>query len=252
MLLLTHKPTLIYLDNVEDSNLVNKLPGLLGCCSLLITSRLFSSHNWPYVKELSMLDRASSVKLFSKFYELPISISDIQHVANICNRFGDMPLAIELCAKRAMLSGWPLSRLLSLSLLSLPRFHDRSVESAIDLSYQRLDDDTKCFFVMLGLFEGRTFSFDAVRVMWNNENAFDLFIHLTDCSLLQPLGTGRYVLHPLIHEFAAAKLQQCSGMNEFQDRMITYFLDYTENFRGAPERLDIERENIFAAMKECD
>ena len=254
-LLFRHKPVLVYLDNVEAPKLVNKLEGLSKVCTLLITSRKYSSFSWLEAIKLEMLDRASSIKLFGEHYGLPLNVQSMSYVDKICDILGNMPLAIELCACRAKKDKLPiisLPALLNQSPLSLTKFPDRSVEVAIEFSYNSLKDAEKKFFVMLSLFDGRTFSIDALFAMWVQSGAFDQLNQLTDVSLVEAAGDGRFVLHPLIQEFAAKRLKNFNDNQVFLDRMIAHFRKHSEDNRNVSEKLDIERENILAAMQECD
>jgi len=251
-LLLRHQPVLVYLDNLETTGVLNQLEGLSGSCALLITSRERSSFGWLEVKELEMLDHPSSIQLFEESYGQSLSEQDHVHVNEICAILGGMPLAIHLCASRAKVSRLPISSLLSRDPLSLTKFRDRSVEVAIEFSYDRLNDPNKQFFVMLSLFGGLTFSLDALGAMWAQDDAFDQLNQLTDLSLVEVAEDGRFVLHPLIQEFAVKRLKNSNDKSVFLDRMITYFRKFAEENRKVFVKLGIERENILAAMKECD
>ena len=251
-LLRRRNPVLLYLDNVEAKGLVEQLEGLSGSCALLITSREISGYNWFKAKELEMLDRTLSIELFEQSYEQPLSDQDKLHVNEMCKILGDMPLAIHLCASRAKKSGFTISSLLSMDPLSVSKFRDRSVEAAIEFSYDLLENANKRFFAMLSLFEGRTFSIDVLGAMWAKNGAFDQLNQLVDLSLLEVAGEGRFVLHPLIHEYAVKRLKSCNEKTVFLDRLIAYYRIFAENNSKDFVKLGIERENILAAMEECD
>lgn len=254
--LLTQKlRVLIYLDNVESPELIRNIEILSISCSLLVTSRMCLPLNWPLIKELEMLERSSSIELFKKIYNQPISYDDIKYIDETCKKLGDMPLAIDLCSHRARISKIPINRLPSLlkkHLLKYLEFKDRSVYASISLTYDNLDKVKKRFFVMLSLFGGRTFCFDAVNAMWKNEDSIDLQNQLMDLSLIKAVGDGRFFLHPVIHEFSEIKFRKFKGMIGYLIRMIEYFCTFAEDNRADSEQLEIERENIFAVMNECD
>ncbi|MGR3174412.1 MAG: tetratricopeptide repeat protein [Candidatus Scalindua sp.] len=253
-LLTRNHPVLIYLDNVENSELIHCITGLSRNCSMIITGREYIPLSWILGKELGMLDLSSSIKLFKEIYNQPLSDDDKEHIKETCEMLGYMPLAIDLCAHRTKVSKLSISSLPSLlrvQLLKIVKFKNRSVEASINLTYENLGNTTKHFFAMLSLFGGRAFGLEAVAAMWGEEDAIDLQNQLTDLSLVKPVGGGRYVLHPVIHEFATKKNDESIEMSDYLYRMIEYFCMYAEKNRMNFELLEIERENIFAVMNEC-
>lgn len=259
-LLFSRNPnTLLYLDNVEDIEVIRFLENICQFCSIILTSRHYAAFGWLNEIKLDMLARDSSIKLFENTYKNPISDNERQCVNEICEILGDLPLAIELCGDRARISKIYIGKLPDLlkeasgdrRLLDFLQIAGQGVTGSIKLTYNNLDSSTQEFFAMLSVFGGRTFSINAVKEIWNKEDAREKLFLLTYLSLVKPVGNERYGLHPIIQSFAEIMLKDYENYMIYYDPMIQYFLKYVEDNRTNFDRLEIERENILAAMQLC-
>jgi tetratricopeptide (TPR) repeat protein/2'-5' RNA ligase/predicted MPP superfamily phosphohydrolase len=248
-------PVLLFFDNVDNINIVKSLEKLSKCCSVMITSRLYAPFGWLTTKNLNMMDNQSSAQLFEASYGSPLSENDKKYLEQILNILDGMPLAINLLATRAKVSKLSIETLpskLKTQLLSMLEILNISVEASIGLTYDILDDHTKRFFCMLSLFEGRSFSIEAASAMWEKNQGLRKINHLTDLSLIKPVGSNRFILHPIIQEFSLKKLIEFNDINVFLDRMIEYYIKFVESYRTDFSMLESERENILEIMKRCE
>ncbi len=253
-LLAKNKPVLLYLDGVDGPTWINELQEIADYCSLLITSRIDEFFNWLYSEDMDVLDCESSITLFERAYSNPLSEQDKDYVKKIVKLLGYLPLAIELCAHRARASNLLLSSLPDILTSHMPDMlssGQRSMAATIELSYNELKQAKK-FFNMLSVFDGRSFSREAVRAIWKKDDAFQQLDKLIDLSLVRPDKPSRSALHPVIQTFAQRKLQESGEAHIYYNHMIDYFLDYTETNKSSFTLLECERENILAMMQECD
>jgi len=250
-----HQPVLLYLDGVDGPSWIDELQEIAGCCSLIITSRHNAPFNWLHPKQVGMLDCESSITLFEKLYQQPLLEQDKDYVKKIVNFLGYLPLAIELCAHCARASNLLLSSLpgiLQSQMRDMLASGPRSTAATIELSYKDLADQPKQFFRMLSVFDGRNFSMEAVEAIWDNDYALRHLLRLIELSLVKPDIPSRFALHPVIQAFVQHELKESGEADIYYDRMIHYFLNYTEKNKSSFTLLECERENIFDMMQECD
>ena len=289
------KKLLILLDNCEHllrtcaelaKRLIEAVPGL----SLLATSREAFNINGEKVwiiPSLSMADpttvidieqaeRSEAVRLFidrarmnNQGFELVEK--NAATVSSICHMLDGMPLAIELvsCRTRHMDTITMLDRL-SERFDSLPSLdpgtsgRHRTIEAAIDWSYNLLLEDEKKLFRQLSVFAGG-FNLNAVEEVCSNENMqgeriLDLLSQLVEKSMIQtvyrPGQQMRYKLLETLHRYASNLLIEKGEAEVARLRHLAYFTRmaenaYQEQFQAQSiwtNRLDEERDNLLSAL----
>jgi predicted ATPase len=137
-------------------------------------------------------------------------------VARLVQRLDGMPLAIELAAARveALGLGQLLDRLDDRLLVSANRAapaRQRSLDAAVDWSYQLLTAPEQRVFRNLAVFPG-PFGLDAAEAVAGTD-ASPAVLHLVDCSLLVPPATGpdgrsRYSMLETLRAFGLRQLEQ--------------------------------------------
>ena len=219
------------------------------------------------------LDEFASVQLFLQRAraakpEFELTAGNSAYVGQIVRRIDGIPLAIELAASRVKLlqPAEIASRLdQSFKLLkggpvdALP--HHRTLELAIDWSYDMLDPEQQALFRQLSVFRGGFTLAAAAAVSGADDEyeALDSLGQLVDKSLVQSVYTSdeaRYhLLEPLLQYAAARTTADDAG--EARIRHAVYFQDLAE--RAAPElrgprqvewlkRLETEHDNLRAAL----
>ncbi len=165
---------------------------------------------------LSAIDQAASVRLFLDRAqrlqkEFQLTEDNWPDVVRICRLVEGMPLGIELaatwvrdysCAEIVAELAAGLD-ILATSLRDMPPHH-RSMRSAFDYSWRLLSSRERQVLAQLAAFRGG-FTRQAAEAVTGAKTA--LLIQLHHKSLLQNAGSGRYIMHELLRQFAEEKLQ---------------------------------------------
>ena len=222
---------------------------------------------------LGALDEFAAVQLFLRRARaaspaFQLTPDNAASVGRIVRRIDGIPLAIELAASRVkllqpaeiagrldesfkLLRGGPVD--------ALP--HHRTLELAIDWSYDMLDPEQQAFFHRLSVFRGG-FTFAASAAVSGTDDeyeALESLSQLVDKSLVQTAHTGdevRYhLLEPLL-QYAAARIT-ADDSEEARGRHARYFQNLAEQaspeLRGPRqlewlERLETDHDNIRAGL----
>lgn len=211
---------LFVLDNfehlVEDGvefvlHLLEAAPGL----RVLVTSREALNVRGEERFILTSLDEAAGMALFARAaarvrpgYE-PTPADD-DAIRAIVRDVGGMPLAVELAATWMRLMDAPAiaARIrtdldfLSTTLRDLPE-RQRSMRAVFDYMWQTLTPPEREALAMLSVLRG-PFRLDAAETI--TDASPEVIALLLDQSLLRSSGGGRFELHELLRQYAAAKL----------------------------------------------
>lgn len=193
-------------------------------------------------------------------------------IAEVCRRLDGIPLAIELAAARvgvlrveqiaARLSD-RFHLLTSGSRTALP--HLQTLKTAMDWSYDLLQNDEQTLLMRLSVFAGG-WSLEAAETIcgWGGlegRRILDLLTRLVNKSLVvaerRSGAEARYHLLETIREYAWEKLSEMGAIQPARDRHLDYFVHLAEE--AEPElltsnqlvwlrRLDTEFDNIRAAL----
>jgi predicted ATPase/DNA-binding CsgD family transcriptional regulator len=222
------------------------------------------------------LERYESVKLFveragARNPAFALTPHNAQFVAQICERLGGVPLAIELAAARAGLSVRQIAARLDESLRLLtagsrtasPR--QRTLRRTLDWSYDLLSEPEQALFNRLSIFAGG-WTLQAVEEVGagdgiERQEVLDLLLRLVDKSLVATETTGeqelRYGLLEPVRQYAREKLEESGEAEAVRSSHARFFLDLAE--RAAPElkgrrqvewlaRLEEDNDNLRVAM----
>ncbi|MGJ6965626.1 ATP-binding protein [Streptosporangium sp. G11] len=149
-------------------------------------------------------------------------------VAAICAATGGLPLAIELAA--GLLRAVPCADLaerlgVDTGLLSTAgpaaRSRHASMRTVFETSWRLLDPARRAALAALSVFGGGCTLRAALEVAGTSP---EVLVHLVDHSMLQLTPSGRYTLHPLIQQLAAAHLED-PGVRERHARHYARLLD---------------------------
>jgi tetratricopeptide (TPR) repeat protein len=190
-----------------------------------------------------------------------MSTADALGVAHICRLCEGMPLAIELAAAAvryqtcAQIAGQLQKNWqdLTAAYTDLPERH-RSLYAAFEHSWALLSPGEQEMFSRLAPFRGGFDEEAAAQVSHASREALQV---LSDKSLVQRAGDGRFDMHPLIHQYAGEKLRQLGQYEEVCGRHLDYFRDMAENgeekLKGRDQllwlhRLEVEQPNMLAAI----
>jgi predicted ATPase/DNA-binding CsgD family transcriptional regulator len=261
---LQRRRMLILLDNFEHVlKAAGDVTGLLAACpglKIMITSReclhLISwEHEYavqplrlPSDRDLVSLQALLAVPAVRLFVEraqarnltFTFSQSTAPTVSKICSRVDGLPLGIELAAAASKLlrPDAILARLeqgreiLVEPGADFPNRH-RSLQEAINASYELLSNDEQTLFRRLALFIGG-FDHESLEGVCTGRGitpdyAMRILAHLIDKSLVQQEAAGdRYRLLETIREYAVDRLEACGEAKAVHAQWSEYFLKLAE------------------------
>jgi predicted ATPase/DNA-binding CsgD family transcriptional regulator len=285
---LRKKQMLLLLDNFEQ--IVSAAPlltELLNACAglqMLVTSRealhLRGEHEFP-LEPLALSDQISIESLYQSpgialFVQrvqavqpdFQLTEENAPAVTKICARLDGLPLALELAAARIKLlpPKTMLERLQESSLQMLTRgardlpARQRTLRSAIQWSYDLLEDEEKYTFRWLAAFIGG-FTLEAARIVIEPSASLDVLESLVGKSLVRQTemdGAPRLSMLETIREFGLEKLNHTHELESARRAHATYYLTFAEDaereLTGADQkswlqRLEREQDNMRAALQ---
>jgi predicted ATPase/DNA-binding CsgD family transcriptional regulator len=217
------------------------------------------------------VDRAKTVKP-----EFALTGRNAMSVAQICYRLDGIPLAIELAAARVkVLSVGQIAARLDdrFALLTdggrTALARQRTLEAAMDWSYELLSQGERALFRRLSVFAGG-FTLGAAETVCSRlpsdeelqqSEMLDLLSRLVDKSLVlvgERDGESRYRLLETIRQYGREKLERSGEAAEVRRRHAGFMLELAEEagpeLKGPRqgewlERLETEHDNLRAAMR---
>jgi predicted ATPase/DNA-binding SARP family transcriptional activator len=207
------------------------------------------------------LDRARAVRP-----GFPLTETSTAAVAQLCQRLEGLPLAIELAAARiAVLS--PVQMLAHLErqfefLVSRQRdrpARHRTLQAAVEGSYQLLEPSLQRFFRRLSVFRGG-WTLEAAEAVCREPQALDRLEQLRECSLVAVEERGdelRYRLLETLRQYGRERLLENQEAEAVNARHRDWFLALAERARAEwqgpgqkawMDRLETEHDNLRAAL----
>ncbi|MCP4424205.1 MAG: tetratricopeptide repeat protein [Chloroflexi bacterium] len=254
--ILAHKRALLIIDNVENSQQVQPLLPPNGPCAVLITTRhtnLRVARGSPLFRIRPFNRQARySADLFTKILGTKTVTAEKKALTEIADLLGHLPMALAIIAGRIAYEphatvrrylAWLKQEKARLDAL---KHENQSVQASFNASYTALSEQQQQFFAALGSFAGEGFSLEAaatinqVSELEGHENLVQLY----NLSLVQASRNERYQLHPLLREYARAKITDVS----VYQRMVTHFAEYVKENRDHFRALEEEMDNIVAAL----
>ncbi len=175
--------------------------------------------------------------------------------AEICDLLENHPLAVEITAQR--LKSRPRRRLSDMAQrlrdekqrLTLLAISDREVRASFAVSWQALDAAHRRVFALLGLFNGRSFTAEAIAHIADLDQytTEDRLFALTALSLIREEGKTRYSQHPLLADFAREQLGEDVGKEN--GRFTDYYLHFAQQHQHDYDALRPEWENLSIAIQ---
>ncbi len=267
---------LLLVDNFEHvieagpdvGDLLGRTPGLKVLATSRVPLRIMSEHGYTLEplglpptgsERVESISASDAVRLFIEraLAVIPgfsIDEENASPVASIVRKVDGMPLAIELAAARLrMLSPRALSDRLTRSLDALgsgaadvPR-RQRTLDAAIDWSYQLLTREEKTLFSRLCVFQGGFTVESAQEVAVEEGDAVDQLMVLVENSLVLAAqgGEGRLRMLAPIREFGLRRLQESGEYEWIKDRHAAYYVrvavSVLEDLRGVKQAAVVER-----------
>jgi len=187
---------------------------------------------------------------------------EVEAALRICQMVDGLPLGIELAASWAHEYSFAQIaeevqrnlEFLQNSLHDMPERH-HSLLASFEHSWDLLSESECEVFSKLAVFPG-TFSAKAAQEIAGAAPPW--ILRLEDKSLVRQVGYGRYVLHPLLRQYAGQKLRQYSRkivdltLQQHAHFFCSFMKDLELDLKGfrqaeALNEIDTELENIYAA-----
>ncbi len=270
---------LLVLDNFEQLvDGARRLEALLIACPrvrIIVTSRvrLALANEWllpldglpcPEEEDQDRLEAFDAARLFvraaHRVHPELVASAEASAIVDICRQVEGLPLALELAASwTRVLSCEAIaaelrqsSELLQASDAARPARH-ASIETVFEQSWKLLGERERQALARLSVFRGG-FTPQVARAVGGVP--LPVLAALVDKSLLRKDG-ARCLMHPLVQQFAQAKLEQGGDAETsavaHSRHFLRYVADATHRVRNAdPEtlcELDVDFENIRAAWR---
>ena len=243
---------LLFVDNFEDLELLDKLLDEVDVANCMITSRNRTSNIFSI--KVNLIAREHSIQLYRSHLEDDATSDEDQYIDKISDLLGDLPLAITLVAKDAKLIQQPshdvLERLIKTDhLLGEVRYNqsqdfEYNAYLAFKLSYENLSQLEKALFITFGFVPESsvnctTISRIASSVWSELDSQCTVQIRtglsrLEKGSLCSKDNLDTYSTHPLLREFAieTAEIEDLNDVYSLaQEELIDNFVNITHHNR---------------------
>ena len=260
--LVADRKLLVVLDNAASAEQVRPLlPAGPGCLTVITSrDRLTSLVAREGVRRigLSVLPADDVLELLSRLIGSERVASEPDHAAALIEACAGLPLALRIAA--AQLADEPhrtmaeyLAELREQGLKTLELHDDEpfAVAAAFDVSYERLDHETRRVFRLLGLIPGLDFTVDAAATIAAIDpvTARQAIRRLTGAHLLDEHASGRYRLHDLIRDYARDRAVSEETAGARQDALERLFAWYDGGKRAARGLLVANRRELPAPAR---
>jgi predicted ATPase len=267
---------LLVIDNFEQvaeggssvADLLGRSPGLKVLATSRVPLRIMSEYEYTLeplglppagTEQIESISASAAVRLFmdralSVIPGFSIDDENASPVASIVSKVDGLPLAIELAAARLrMLSPKALSERLTRSLDALGAgaadvpSRQKTLDAAIDWSYQLLTRAEQTLFCRLCVFQGGFTVESAQDVAVEQGDVVDQLMVLVENSLVLAAqgGEGRLRMLAPIREFGLRRLIESGEHDRIKDRHADYYARMAESsltdLRGVKQAVTVER-----------
>jgi predicted ATPase/DNA-binding CsgD family transcriptional regulator len=288
---LHEREALLVLDNLEQiagaaqpvSALLNTGPGVRVIATSRQALRLRAERRYP-LRTLALPESGGALEKLAQTPSIALFLArarevnpdyrlaedNAEDIVALCSRLDGLPLALELAASRtdileprAILAYLESSGgVPSAGPADGPERH-RSLQAALDWSFDLLDEPHKALFRRLGAFSGGFDAASAKAVARTDESGLDALAalaELADRSLILPApGAGaRFRTLSTVRDYALERLAAAGELETVRDHHAAYFLELAERLEAtlltsddpaAFERFDLEYGNMDEALR---
>jgi len=237
--LLERRPMLVVLDNVQHSDHVEPLLGVLSACAVVIVSRrrlnsLSARHTFPVVTVGPLADRHARALLARRIG--PRAQREEHGLAELAGTCQGLPLALTIVAERAVARAGTRLQTLAAQLRDADMLLDlgdegdspgTSLRSAFTLSYQALGPAEQRVFAVVGLHPGAELTGAVIAAADGRppsavRRSLDVLVaaHLIE----HPGDMDRYRVHDLLHLYAASLASHLPDVVAARRRMLECYL----------------------------
>ncbi len=260
--LLSKKKVLVILDNLDNSDRDYQplLRAVAGTHAILTTrNRDVAAGVGAEIIPISELSAENSLTLMTRILGQSRLTDEAERAA--AEQVGDLlhhhPLSLEITgqllkARPSMTVQNMVERLQDAQRRTGLKINQKGVRASFETSWDVLSNDLRRTFSLLGVFEGRSFTLEALQAV-SAEDRFDTEDWLFDLSALSLVrsdvqdGINRYSQHPLLADFAYEKMGEETA--EPFGRMADFYLGYAAEHASSFEQLDPEWNNFSGAVQ---
>ncbi len=256
--ILSDKRVLIVLDDVVAGKPIELLLPGTATCAVLCTTRdraevaLYATE----ILDLGELSPQSGVELLAHLLGPAAIAAEKEAAQELCHLLDGLPLAVEIAAQRILASprrdlGRMVRSLRTASARLAHGISNRSVRTSFAVSWEGMGDSLKQTFALVGLFDGRSFSAEAIAALsqLGADEVLDQLELLTMLSMLKFAGDDRFVQHRLLADFALEKLAELPDPWQPQRRYLRYYQELAQRAAGDFAQLELEWEQLFHAVE---
>ena len=226
----------VVLDNAATAAQVRPLlPGAPASVVIVTSRHRLTDLEAAHQISLDVLSPSEAVDLFDRVAGDGRAAAEPEQVAAVVRLCGQLPLAIRIAAARLRSRPmWTVAHLAERLTQGQRRLDelavgDRSVAAAFSLSYERLNPDQQRLFRRLGLVPVPDVDAHVAGALVgiDPEPAGQLLEELVEANLVQQPAPGRYRLHDLLRDHAAALAGTDEPEDERRDstgRALDYYL----------------------------
>ncbi|MBI2012261.1 hypothetical protein HYS91_05870 [Candidatus Daviesbacteria bacterium] len=205
--LLASKNVLLFLDSAELSDKINLLIPNSKACTTIITSQKSSLKIPIKFLEIGLaaFNNDEVLALFTDVLKEKFPKVSKNNLLKVAKSVGNLPLAVHILARNLSQRKVPVSG--SLLLADLYEKQE-SLDSAISLSYNKLDTLKKSVLVSASIFKGKDFLAKSIGYIngLSVPATITILQSLVNLSLLEHSTKNRYRIHPAIKDFVREKL----------------------------------------------
>lgn len=249
---------LLVLDNLVDIcqilPLIKKSPDF----PLLATTRSAVRHKNTEFFTLPVFSKNEAVFYAIKILSLDFVSKNLKKICSAFEILGYLPLAVSVFLRQVFFSPNQLDSLIKDLKKKNPSldqygYDNKNLSLSLSLSFNRLTEELKNFFISLGVFEGTDISFTAAAYLnsLSTSRCHDLVESLRRLSLIEFSTAGRLRIHPMIKAFLQNKIRD----RHLYSRLADYYISFLSaggfgNLEYYP-RIEVEEENITGIFNHC-
>ncbi len=253
------KQALLVLDDVMSMARVRPLLPTGPSAKVLLTTRdaqlAYQISNQAL--ELNELPVNYATELLRQVVGGERTLGEAQAAQEICELLQNLPLAIEIVAQRLRLFRSMTLTEMAMRLrderqrLAELEGEDQAVRASFALSYRALDSYEQRAFMLMGVFNGRSFTREAFAAVaeWDYFTAGDRLFSLEGASLVKMREDGRFQQHALLADFARELLADREEGEGGYGRFVQYYLHFAQENQYNYDALRPEWENMMSAME---
>lgn len=206
--LLASKNILLFLDSAELYPDIHLLIPNSKFCTTIITSQKnqIKAPIGVVDVELNAFTNDEALEFFKNVLKENYSKLSKNNLLRIAKRVGNLPLAIGLLARE--LNQRNILEVDEDSLFQDLYREDKTLNSAISISYNKLNSQNKSVLVSASIFKGKDFSLESIAYIngISKDATLSVLEHLTSLSLVEHSTKNRFRIHPAIKDFVRNKL----------------------------------------------